>query len=75
MIWYRIPDAQIFRVNRANLTRFTLREPMWDAWCDSIRVLIRVLAWAHRTTTDGIPGSKMGAHPMPVPPVYEPRAR
>ncbi len=32
------------RVNRANLTRFTLHEPLWDAWCDSIRVLIRVLA-------------------------------
>ena len=58
-----------------HLTRFTLHEPLWIAWCDSIRVLIRVLAWAHRTTTDGIPGSKMGAHPMPVPPVYEPRAR
>ncbi len=44
--WYRIPDARDIRVNRANLTRFTLREPLWDAWCDSIRVLIRVLAWA-----------------------------
>ncbi len=43
-IWYRIPDAREIRVNRANLTRFTLREPLWDAWCDSIRVLIRVLA-------------------------------
>jgi len=41
--WYRIPNAREFRVNRANVTRFTLREPLWDAWCDSIRVLIRVL--------------------------------
>jgi len=36
---YRIPDARKIRVNRANLTRFTLHEPQWDAWCDSIRVL------------------------------------
>ena len=43
LIWYRIPDASEIRVNRANLTRFTLREPLWVAWCDSIRVLIRVL--------------------------------
>jgi len=28
---------------RANLTRCTHSEPFRDAWCDSIRVLIRVL--------------------------------
>jgi len=28
---------------RASLTRLTRGEPIWDAWCDSIRVLIRVL--------------------------------
>ena len=32
------------RVIRTNLTRFTPHEPLWDAWCDLIRVLIRVLA-------------------------------
>ena len=30
-------------VKRANLTRFTLLEPLWIAWCDFIRVLIRML--------------------------------
>jgi len=33
------------RVIRANLTRFTPHEPLWDAWCDSIRVL----AWAQHS--------------------------
>ena len=28
--WYRIPDAREIRVNRINLTRFTLHEPLWD---------------------------------------------
>ena len=41
--WYRIPDAREIHANRANLTRFTLSEPLWVAWCGSIRVLIRVL--------------------------------
>ena len=31
-------------VLRADLTRFTLREALWDAWCHSVRVLIKVLA-------------------------------
>ena len=54
--WYRIPDARDIRVNRANLTRFTLREPLWDAWCDSIGVLIRVLAWAQPGPQMASPG-------------------
>ncbi len=42
----RDPDVRgaEIRVNCANLTRFTLYEPLWDAWCDSIRVRIRLLA-------------------------------
>jgi len=42
--WYRIPDSREIRVNRANLTRIMLNDSLWDAWFDSIRVLIRVLA-------------------------------
>ncbi len=54
--WYRIPDAREIRVNRANLTRFTLGEALWTAWSDSIRVLIRVLGVAQRTLTRTVPG-------------------
>ena len=41
--WYRIPDARYFRVMRANLGRLSTFESIWEAWCDPIRVLIRVL--------------------------------
>ncbi len=41
--WYRIPDAQDNRVMRPNLGRLSTFESLWEAWCDSIRVLIRVL--------------------------------
>ena len=37
-------------------TRFTLHEPLGDAWCDSIRVLIRVLAWAQPGPQMASPG-------------------
>jgi len=41
--WYRIPDARYFRVMRAKLGRLSMFESRWVAWCDAIRVLIRVL--------------------------------
>ena len=43
LCWYRIPDAQDNRVMRPNLGRLSTFESRWEAWCDSIRVLIRVL--------------------------------
>jgi len=57
-IWYRIPEARNTRVKYARLTRFALDERLWDAWCDSIRVLMRVLGadgpwWVTRTVAAG----------------------
>ncbi len=39
---------------RAKLTQSTRSEPIWDAWCDSIRVLIRVLADRNLNRSAGI---------------------
>jgi hypothetical protein len=41
--WYRIPDARDSRVMRPSLGRLSTFESRWVAWCDAIRVLIRVL--------------------------------
>ena len=67
-VWYRIPDAREIRVNRANLTRLTLREPLW--------VATKRLAPGPRSLTDSlhaaddlVPGT-MGSRRGIVSPLY-----